>query len=248
MRSAAPLLTAQEAGGSVLLPPPPEGQQEVAAQLRQLGQLLASAAQLVARMSLAGFQQNVAMAAGVPAISSTSADPANSLPGPALPANDFTDATQHLRAISADVHLLLTAAPVPLAPDVGNDLFKSRRKFLLRRREEGESPLAFRSALLALGRAAYPRMDRVAPDSLALERLLSLASELGVILAITEEVDLSSLKDAQGSQAHLGLCQWPAVMAYAAVHEEPQDFTPIDDSQAFASFARGQRTIGTAGR
>ncbi|CAN0280160.1 unnamed protein product [Lampetra planeri] len=126
MRSAAPLLTAQEAGGSVLLPPPPEGQQEVAAQLRQLGQLLASAAQLVARMSLAGFQQNVAMAAGVPAISSTSADPANSLPGPALPANDFTDATQHLRAISADVHLLLTAAPVPLAPDVGNDLFKCR--------------------------------------------------------------------------------------------------------------------------
>ncbi|CAM9553343.1 unnamed protein product [Lampetra planeri] len=60
-------------------------------------------------------------------------------------------------------------------------------------------------SLLVLGRAAYPKMDGAALDSLTLERLLSLARELSVVLAIAEEADLSSLKAIQCIQAHLGL-------------------------------------------
>ncbi|CAN0118416.1 unnamed protein product [Lampetra planeri] len=52
-----------------------------------------------------------------------------------------------------------------------------RRKFQLRKQRDTESPLAFCRALLALGWAAYPSMDRAALDSLALERLLMMAKE-----------------------------------------------------------------------
>ncbi|CAM9854622.1 unnamed protein product, partial [Lampetra fluviatilis] len=81
----------------------------------------------------------------------------------------------------------------------------ARQKFLLRRRGEAKTPLAFRSSLLALGRAAYLNMDCAALNSLALECLLSLARELGVVLEIAEEADISSLKLVQGIQAHLDL-------------------------------------------
>ncbi|CAM9644479.1 unnamed protein product [Lampetra planeri] len=84
-------------------------------------------------------------------------------------------------------------------------------------------------------------MDGAALDSLALERLLSLARELGVVLAIAEEADLTSFKVAQCIQAHLGLRQWPTVTAYAADHTVPTSPTLPTDDQVFASFARGQR-------
>ncbi|CAN0416856.1 unnamed protein product [Lampetra fluviatilis] len=45
----------------------------------------------------------------------------------------------------------------------------SRHRFANRRRGESETPLAFRSALLALARAAFPRMDHEAIDALVLE-------------------------------------------------------------------------------
>ncbi|CAM9377956.1 unnamed protein product [Lampetra planeri] len=89
------------------------------------------------------------------------------------------------------------------------------QKFLLRRQWEAETPLVFCSALLALGWAAYSNMDCAVLDSLALERLLSLARELSVVLAIAEESDNSSLKVAQGIQAHLH--QWPSVAECAGV-------------------------------
>ncbi|CAM9863187.1 unnamed protein product [Lampetra fluviatilis] len=82
---------------------------------------------------------------------------------------------------------------------------------------ESERPLSTTSSALTLELgaivAAYPNMDRAALDSLALERLLSLARELGVVLSIAEEVNLSSLKVAQGIQAHLCLRQWPSMAA-----------------------------------
>ncbi|CAM9681838.1 unnamed protein product [Lampetra planeri] len=76
----------------------------------------------------------------------------------------------------------------------------ARRRFVLRRRGEAEMPLAFHSMLLALGHAAYPRMEHT-----ALERLLSLAQELGVSLPVMEEDDLSSLKVARCIQDHVDL-------------------------------------------
>ncbi|CAM9283398.1 unnamed protein product [Lampetra fluviatilis] len=106
-----------------------------------------------------------------------------------------------------------------------------QRRFRLRRWGENQTPLAYHSALLASGHAAFPLMDRVTLDSLALERLLSLAQELGIILAVTEEDDLTSLQVAHGIQAHFNLKEWPAVAASA--------MEPAVDKQACASFARG---------
>ncbi|CAN0375672.1 unnamed protein product [Lampetra planeri] len=44
----------------------------------------------------------------------------------------------------------------------------ARMKFSLRRREEGELPLAFHCSLLALAQAAYPDLEGRALDSMAL--------------------------------------------------------------------------------
>ncbi|CAM9559433.1 unnamed protein product [Lampetra fluviatilis] len=75
------------------------------------------------------------------------------------------------------------------------------RRFLLIKRGD----TVFRSALLALGQAAYLSTDRAALDSLALERLLVLARELGIVLTIAAANNLTSLHVARNIQAHLSL-------------------------------------------
>ncbi|CAM9773605.1 unnamed protein product [Lampetra planeri] len=81
-------------------------------------------------------------------------------------------------------------------------------RFLQQKRGEAETPLAFHNALLALGQEAYPHMDWT-----AVERLLSLAQELGVVLTITGDDELMSLKMAWWIQAHESMQQWPKVAA-----------------------------------
>ncbi|CAM9426453.1 unnamed protein product [Lampetra fluviatilis] len=61
---------------------------------------------------------------------------------------------------------------------------------------------------------AYPHMDRTALDSLAVEMLLSLAQELRVVLTITEDDELTSLKVARWIQAHKNMQQRPKVAAW----------------------------------
>ncbi|CAM9521376.1 unnamed protein product [Lampetra planeri] len=95
----------------------------------------------------------------------------------------------------------------------------ARRRFLLQRWVEAEMPLAFRSTLLVLGQAAVLNI-------LALECPLLLARELGIVLSIVEEADLSSLRVAQG--IHLGLCPWPAVVACTGEQMESEAITPQD--------------------
>nr|XP_032836322.1 uncharacterized protein LOC116957969 [Petromyzon marinus] len=78
---------------------------------------------------------------------------------------------------------------------------KARLKFTARRREEGESPLAFCCSLLELARAAYPDVKGTALDSLVLERLLVLALELGIVMSIGVGAKATSLAVAQNIQA-----------------------------------------------
>ncbi|CAM9865655.1 unnamed protein product [Lampetra planeri] len=56
-------------------------------------------------------------------------------------------------------------------------------------------------------------MDQAALDSLAVERLMALVQELGVVLTIVEEEALTSLRVARCIQAHKKLLQWPRVAA-----------------------------------
>ncbi|CAM9597083.1 unnamed protein product [Lampetra planeri] len=53
--------------------------------------------------------------------------------------------------------------------------------------------------------AAYPDLEGRGLDSLALERLLALAGELGIVLSIPEEAKITSLAVAHNMQAHLAL-------------------------------------------
>ncbi|CAN0296812.1 unnamed protein product [Lampetra planeri] len=58
------------------------------------------------------------------------------------------------------------------------DLLSSvRHKFIARRRGEAETPLAFRSALLSLAQAAFPKMEPAGVDSLVLEWLMVLVHQ-----------------------------------------------------------------------
>ncbi|CAM9175961.1 unnamed protein product [Lampetra planeri] len=90
-------------------------------------------------------------------------------------------------------------------------------KFSLRRREEGELPLAFRCSLLALAQAAYPDLYGRALDSMALGKLLDLARELGIALSINNDRQITSLAVAENIQAHLSLRQRPQMAASAGV-------------------------------
>ncbi|CAN0035699.1 unnamed protein product [Lampetra planeri] len=123
----------------------------------------------------------------------------------------------------------------------------SHRRFLLRRRGEAKMPFIFRSVLLALGQAAYPHMDRVALDSLVLERLLSLPQESSVALSITEEDDLSSLKVARCIQAHLNLQQWPTLAACVGEPADLEEPALREPERACTSFVRDPRARGVKG-
>ncbi|CAN0395050.1 unnamed protein product [Lampetra planeri] len=108
---------------------------------------------------------------------------------------------------------------------------KVRHKVAARWWGEADTPLAFRSALMSLATAAYPKMDHEGLDSMVLERMLSLAQELNVNLPATEEDDLSSLRVAWCLQAHFNLkrrasvaaCAGPSELAGAPEGSEPSE-------------------------
>ncbi|XP_032819474.1 uncharacterized protein LOC116947623 [Petromyzon marinus] len=113
-----------------------------------------------------------------------------------------------------------------------------RKKFQLRKWGDTDSPLAFHSALLALRRAAYPSMDRAALDSLALERRLTVAKELGNVLSVTADDNLSSLQVAKNIPVHLGLREEPAATVCTMVEG---DSMASDSSTGYATRSSSPR-------
>lgn len=90
----------------------------------------------------------------------------------------------------------------------------ARMRFRQRKRGETEMPFAFREALLALGRKAYPQMGETVLDSLTTEGLLALARESGIVLPFAEGMGIMSLKVAQEIQGHKTRQHWPKVEAW----------------------------------
>ncbi|CAN0421801.1 unnamed protein product [Lampetra planeri] len=82
-------------------------------------------------------------------------------------------------------------------------------------------------------------MKQTALDSLALQRLLSLAQELGIALPITEEDHLWSLKVAWCIQVHVNLQWWPVVAACAGIPEDMEEPAPWEPEWVCASFVQG---------
>ncbi|CAM9886419.1 unnamed protein product [Lampetra planeri] len=105
-------------------------------------------------------------------------------------------------------------------------------KFAARRREEAETPPVFRSVLIALAQAAYPKMDKDVLDTLVLDRMLGLAQELDVVLPASDDDDLTSLRVARCLQAHLNIKRRSKVVACAGPAE---DATVFEGVEAFAS-------------
>ncbi|CAM9457550.1 unnamed protein product [Lampetra fluviatilis] len=68
-----------------------------------------------------------------------------------------------------------------------------RQRFQDRQREASESFLVFRTELLAMAEAAFPRFNEPALDSLVAERLLAMARKVGAMLSVVEEEVRTSL-------------------------------------------------------
>ncbi|CAN0398901.1 unnamed protein product [Lampetra planeri] len=96
-----------------------------------------------------------------------------------------------------------------------------RHHFYARRKADMETVLAYRTALLALADAAFPRMDEEGQDALVLEQLLKLAQDLGVPINTADEIDISSLRVTTSIQAHKVLQRKQAVVCNAAVASAP---------------------------
>ncbi|CAM9768724.1 unnamed protein product [Lampetra planeri] len=135
---------------------------------------------------------------------------------PALPTCLDERALQAFKSIHPANRATLPAAYIQMA-NVFEPPSCTQLKFSLRRREEGELPLAFRCSLLALAQAAYPDLYGRALDSMALGKLLDLARELRIALSINNDRQITSLAVAENIQAHLSLRQRPQMAACAGV-------------------------------
>ncbi|XP_061429556.1 uncharacterized protein LOC133356194 [Lethenteron reissneri] len=100
-----------------------------------------------------------------------------------------------------------------------------RHQFYRRRKGDTETTLAYRTALLALADAAFPRMDEEGQDAMVMEQLLTLAQDLGVPINTADEVDICSLRVATSIQAHEVLKQKQAVVCASAAVSTP---APVD--------------------
>ncbi|XP_061429555.1 uncharacterized protein LOC133356193 [Lethenteron reissneri] len=126
-----------------------------------------------------------------------------------------------------------------------------RHQFYRRRKGDTETTLAYRTALLALADAAFPRMDEEGQDAMVMEQLLTLAQDLGVPINTADEVDICSLRVATSIQAHEVLkqkqavvCASAAVSTPAPVDTDPQVSRPREE--AFATARPGDwRCLGT---
>ncbi|CAM9875437.1 unnamed protein product [Lampetra planeri] len=114
-----------------------------------------------------------------------------------------------------------------------------RHQFYARRKAATETALAYRTALLALADAAFPRMDEEGQDAMVLEQLLKLAQDLGVPINTADEIDISSLRVATSIQAHEALqrkqgvgCNAAVVAAPGLVVAEPQVVSPREEAFA----------------
>ncbi|CAM9616292.1 unnamed protein product [Lampetra fluviatilis] len=153
----------------------------------------------------------------------------------------FTSAARSSRStLQAALHLMAKVFGPPST---------CRHQFYDRRKVAGEMTLAYRTALLALADAAFPRMDKEGKDAMVTEQLLALAHELGVPINVADEMDICSLAIATSIHAYEVLKRKPGVVcklagnaALAATIAEPQP--AADQEQAFAASRPGEWRTG----
>nr|XP_032809957.1 uncharacterized protein LOC116942319 isoform X1 [Petromyzon marinus]XP_032809968.1 uncharacterized protein LOC116942319 isoform X1 [Petromyzon marinus]XP_032809977.1 uncharacterized protein LOC116942319 isoform X1 [Petromyzon marinus] len=107
----------------------------------------------------------------------------------------------------------------------------SRHHFHEWRKGAKEMPLAYRTALLALAKAAFPRMDCEGIDAMVTEKLLVLAQELGIVVLAADDADICSLRVAKNIHNHEVLKRNRPLITAASTSErsEPQDAQPSEE-------------------
>ncbi|XP_078476849.1 uncharacterized protein LOC144737856 [Lampetra planeri] len=153
----------------------------------------------------------------------------------------FTSAPRSSRStLQAALHLMAKVFGPPST---------CRHQFYDRRKVVGETTLAYRTALLALADAAFPRMDKEGKDAMVTEQLLALAHELGVPINVADEMYICSLAITTSIHAYEVLKRKPTVVcklagnaALAATIAEPQP--AADREQAFVVSRPGEWRTG----
>ncbi|XP_078739520.1 uncharacterized protein LOC144952918 [Lampetra fluviatilis] len=113
---------------------------------------------------------------------------------------------------------------------------EARHRFDARRKKASESAMGYRSALLAMAKVAYPRMDEDAVESLVLQKLMSLARQLRVAMPTADDDDdFTSLRAARCIQAHLHCDEDTTIAACAGPPDAQAYDVHSGPHQAFAA-------------
>lgn len=166
----------------------------------------------------------------------------------ALPATLDDDSLAALVSIPKRQRSTLQAALRRLS-DVYEPSSATRHQFYERRCRPKESPLAFRTALLAMAKAAYPRMDEEAIDALVLQKLMEMARGLRLVIQAVDDEDMCSLRAARSIHAHLMLDQDETITASAATSVPASRDNARSPDQVFTTFGVSpQRSPDRSGR
>ncbi|XP_078467221.1 uncharacterized protein LOC144730345 isoform X1 [Lampetra planeri] len=120
----------------------------------------------------------------------------------ALPALLDSDALAALTSAPREKRSTLQMALQLLAGVYGPSA-ECRQQFYDRQRGAKESPLAYRTSLLALAKTAFPRMDDDGVDAMVTEKILLLADDLDIAVVAQEDTEMSSLQAARLLHANL---------------------------------------------
>ncbi|XP_075919984.1 uncharacterized protein LOC142922927 [Petromyzon marinus] len=166
----------------------------------------------------------------------------------ALPATLDDDALASLLTIPRQQRATLQSALRRMS-DVYGPPSDVRSRFYDRRRRPKESPLAFRTALLAMARAGYPRMDDETIDAIVLQKMLELARELRIVIQAVDDDSMCSLRAARCIHAHLLLHTESTIAASASTSEPASRDAEFSPDRAFmATRSTGRRSSDHAGR
>ncbi|XP_078459714.1 uncharacterized protein LOC144724454 [Lampetra planeri] len=120
----------------------------------------------------------------------------------ALPALLDSDALAALTSAPKDKRSTLQMALQLLAAVYGPSS-ECRQLFYDRQRGAKESPLAYRTSLLALAKTAFPRMDDEGVDAMVTEKILLLADDLDIAVVAQDDTEMGSLQAARLLHANL---------------------------------------------
>ncbi|XP_061436567.1 uncharacterized protein LOC133361617 [Lethenteron reissneri] len=120
-----------------------------------------------------------------------------------------------------------------------------RQQFYDRKRGE-ESPLAYRTSLLAMAKSAFPRMDDDGVDAMVTEKILLLADDLDIAVVAQEDAEMTSLQAARFLHANLlslrrKASRASAGCAVAAATLPTEELYAVDHRRQQATGARSGR-------